>query len=182
MKLSVVISIGLGMGFFLNPSFASQEHQHQPTPSTKIEVPLERPAVTLPGIESPEIKRLKETVGKYFTAWTQKDFKTMHSLEDWTGGEKFNYVDYLQSFSVDFTIHTWEITKISSEPDNRYQVLVWITHNPPQNILAHLPKGKTITVRSTLPKLWEKKGDKFVHLFHIEHQKMMEEFSVVNHK
>jgi hypothetical protein len=137
---------------------------------------LENPVVTLPGTEAAEIKLLKETVSKYFTAWAQKDFKTMRSLEDWTGDKELNEVEYIQSFRKDFKVYTWKITKVSSLPANRYLALVLITHNPPQNILAHLPTGKTISVRSTLPKLWEKKGDKFVHLFHIEHQKMMAAF------
>jgi len=119
---------------------------------------------------------LETTVTHYMQAWQKQDYKSMRSYESWEGGQKLDEIGYLKTIDTDFKIHTWEITKMqpSQNPDE-YQVLVLVTHNPPKQIAAFVPLGRT--VRSTLNQWWRRQGDKFVHLFHIERQRLLRPMS-----
>ncbi|MBE9563578.1 MAG: hypothetical protein IMF12_12040 [Proteobacteria bacterium] len=151
--LSIVVSLML-----FNPCIAAD-----------IEIP---PAKIL---QSPVEKYpvLKNTVASYMKAWVKKDIKTMYGYESWEGGANMEQMQYAGTFNPDFNIHTWQITQVKpiEDENDRYKILVLISHNPPQKIAALIPKGQT--VNSTLNQLWKKQGDKFVHLFNLERQNFL---------
>ncbi len=158
-----VISVGLGMSLLFNNSIANEGAlSEKAPPAVKKVVPSEKP--------SPDIALLKETVSKYMKAQKIQDFKAMRPFESWEGGEVLNEVDYIQSFRRHFQIEQLKITRMKKQVNGEYKVLVWITHNPPKEFAAYIPPGKT--VRSTLVQWWKKQGDKFVHLFHIERERL----------
>lgn len=119
-----------------------------------------------------KMPELEKTVDQYMTAWHKQDLKTLRTFESWEGGEALDEIKYIQSFRSDFKIKDWKITQIQLEEENEYKVLVNIAHNPPPFIAPYL-KGKNQTVRSTLIQWWKKQGDQFVHLFHIERQRLI---------
>ena len=120
---------------------------------------------------------LEKTVAEYVTAWQKEDFKAMRPVENWEGGDALGETKYIQNFKADFKIETWKITKIEkAKGKDEYKVLVLISHNMPKHIVALVSKGKN-TVNSTLVQWWKKEGDKFVHLFHIERDRIMSPFT-----
>lgn len=114
-----------------------------------------------------------KAISTYMNAWQKQDFETMHSLENWKSAQPLSLVKYIQSFDSDFRVHSWKLTKIAKEGNNNeYRVLVLITHNPPKQVAALIPAGKT--VRSTLIQWWEQDKDKKVsHLFHVENRRLL---------
>jgi hypothetical protein len=162
-------SLVLGMSLLFNHSIAdeatSAEQTQQPPAKEKA-----APSKKL----SPDTVSLIEIVGKYVEAWHNKDFDAMRLFENWEGGKELGRVEYIQSFSSSFKVHTWKVTKIGTLGTDRYQVLVLITHNVPDDIAGLVPPGKT--VRSTLLQWWKKEGDKFMHLYNIEKQELMSAF------
>ena len=123
-----------------------------------------------------ELKNYPEMVkaiSTYMNAWQKQDFATMHSLENWKSANPLNLTQYIQSFDSDFRVHSWKVTKIAKEGvEGEHRVLVLITHNPPKQVAALIPAGKT--VRSTLIQWWEQDKDKKVsHLFHVENRRLL---------
>jgi hypothetical protein len=170
MKLSVVISIGLGMGLLFNHSVASVADEATPVPpSTPAKTEVPAPAAKK---LSPEMNLLKKTVSQYVEAWHNRDFKAMRSFENWEEGEELDEIKYIQSFDADFVIHEWKITRVAKAKNDEYQVLVWITHNVSKDAPTFVPRNKKL--RSTLVQWWKKAGDQFVHLFHIENNRLIE--------
>jgi len=114
-----------------------------------------------------------KAIGTYMDAWQKQDFATMHSLENWKSANPLNLTQYIQSFDSDFRVHSWKVTKIAKEGvEGEHRVLVLITHNPPKQVAALIPAGKT--VRSTLIQWWEQDKDKKVsHLFHVENRRLL---------
>jgi len=125
-------------------------------------VPSEKP--------SPDLALLKETVSKYMKAQKEQDFKAMRPFESWEGGEVLDDVKYIQSFRQNFQIDQLKITRMKKQINGEYKVLVWVTHNPPKEFAAYVPAGQT--VRSTLVQWWKKQDGKFLHLFHIERERL----------
>lgn len=166
MKISVLL--GLSFVFLVSSVFAIDAHDeetHSHPPAFDKWAPQPPP---------PPLKmdsKFKQTVEDYLKAWQEGNFKAMYPHEDWKGGVTFAEDKYAQTLDTGFKIHTWEITRVVplQEPD-QYQVLVLITHNPPKQIAAFVAPG--MTVRSTLRQWWQKKGDKFVHLFNIERNEL----------
>lgn len=117
---------------------------------------------------------LESAVGKYVTAWQQSDYKTMLPYENWEGGDSLNETAYIQAFDGNFHIHSWTITKVEDLGSDQYKVLVLITHNPPTQVAALIPEGRT--VRSTLIQFWKKQGEQFQHLYNVEKQKIWGQF------
>ncbi|MDY6991597.1 MAG: hypothetical protein SVR94_03190 [Pseudomonadota bacterium] len=120
--------------------------------------------------DSPEITALKKTIASYIKTWQSRDFKKLHRYESWQGGAKLDEIDYIKNIDTDFRIDTWQITQVKPMDDDKYRVLILVTHNPPKQIAGLVPPGTT--VNSTLNQWWQKKGDKFVHLFHVERQQL----------
>ncbi len=115
---------------------------------------------------------LKNTVSDYFKSWQNKDFKAMLTYENWEGGSPLDEIGYLKAIDTDFTIHQWQVTQIHPSKDGgEYKVLILVTHNPPKQVAALLPPGKT--VRSTLSQWWKQEGDKYVHLFNVERDRLL---------
>ena len=168
-----VISVGLGMSLLFNNSIANEgalsEKAHPHPPAVKKDVPSERKKVPSEK-PSPDKALLKETVSKYMKAQKAQDFKAMRPFENWEGGEVLDDVKYIQSFRRNFQIDQLKITRIKKEKNGEYKVLVWVTHNPPKEFAAYIPQGKT--VRSTLVQWWKKQDGKFLHLFHIERERL----------
>ncbi len=166
-----VISVGLGMSLLFNNSIAhegaSTEEAHPHPPAVKKDVPSEKVPSEKP---SPDIALLKETVSKYMQAQKIQDFKAMRPFESWEGGKVLDDVKYIQSFRRHFQIDQLKITRMQKQANGEYKVLVWITHNPPKEFSAYIPPGKT--VRSTLVQWWKKQDGKFLHLFHIERERL----------
>ena len=121
---------------------------------------------------SEPIPNLETSVDNYMTAWQKQDFITMNQDESWEGGEELNNIQYIQSFESDFRIHNWKVTRMQEIDNDQYKVLILIRHTLPKQIAGFLPPGHT--VRSTRLQWWKKQGDKFVHLYHIENQKLIE--------
>ncbi|MDM8557706.1 hypothetical protein [Candidatus Parabeggiatoa sp. HSG14] len=169
-RLTIILSsLFLGMSLLFNHSIAEEVEKAQQSPIKKVAL-SEKP--------SPDIASLKEMVSKYIETWHNKDFESMYSFENWEGGEELDDVNYFQKFKKDFNIHTWKITQATLEKGktDEYKVLILITHNLPEHIATLVSKNKVKTVRSTLTQWWKKQGDKFVHLFHIERQRLMKLF------
>lgn len=157
----------LFVGFWLNTGFAKEE------PSTSLSSTASPSTeVTIKNETSNKNAVLEATVGKYMEAWQKQDYKTMRSYESWEGGEELDENNYLKTRDANFKIDTWKITKVFPAEGNQYKVLVLITHNPPKEIAGFVPMGQM--VRSTLNLWWTKQGEKFMHLFHIERQKLLQ--------
>lgn len=168
-SLSVVIT-GLCLSLSL-PSLAD-EAEKKPAPATgEQHAPrsTEKPKQihTLPEVEP----ALKTAVDTYVKAWQDQDFKTMRSLESWEGGEEPSELRYLQAFDADFQIYEWKITRLEPQKNGQIKMLVWIKHNVNKQFSALAPDIKS--VNSTLIQWWKKEGDKYVHLFNIERQNLM---------
>lgn len=167
--LSVVIA-GLCLSLSL-PSFAD-EAETKPAPATgeqsaprSTEKPKQAPA--LPEVEP----ALKSSVEAYVKAWQAQDFKTLRSFESWEGGEEPSELRYLQAFDADFQIYEWKITRVEAQENGQIKMLVWIKHNVNKQFAALAPDVKS--VNSTLIQWWKKEGEKYVHLFNIERQNLM---------
>jgi len=153
MKMKLAIGICLSASLLFNSSFAEET-----TPSTE---------------KAPAVAPVLETaIANYMKAWQAQDFKTMRRYESWEGGQELGEVQYIQSFNADFKIHDWKITQMKPVGEDEYKVLVLSSHNLPKQIAAFLPPDQT--VRSTLIQWWKKTGDQFVHLFHIERQRLIQ--------
>lgn len=161
------LAICLFMGLWLNSSLAKEEPSTS-LPGTK----TPSPATTATHETSEKNPVLETTVRNYMEAWQKQDYKTMRSYESWEGGEELDETTYLKTRDTHFKIDTWKITRMFPSEGNEYKVLVLITHNPPKEIASFVPMGQM--VRSTLNLWWKKQGEKFVHLFHIERQRVLQ--------
>lgn len=167
--LSVVIT---GLCLSLNLPSLADEAEKKPAPATEEQL---APRVTekpkqiqqLPEVEP----ALKSAVEAYIKAWQDQDFKTMRSLESWEGGEEPSELRYLQAFDADFRIYEWKITRLEAQENGQIKMLVWIKHNVNKQFSALAPDVKS--VNSTLIQWWKKEGEKYVHLFNIERQNLM---------
>jgi hypothetical protein len=139
-------------------------------PALKAEqpVPGEAPAA---GETDEQYAELKKTVGAYMAAWEKEEYDKMQPYESFEGGKELKAFHYIQSFTPDFGLSNWQVSKIKPEANDEYLVLVMVMHNPPKQIATRLPEGKK--VRSTLRQYWKKQGDSYVHLFHIEKQRLL---------
>jgi len=117
------------------------------------------------------IEKLKSVVAEYVAAWQKEDFETMLQFENWEKGEKLSLIKYIQSFDAKFSIKEWQITKVEPANNNEYEVLVLVSHNLPEKIVALV--GNKM-VKSTMRQWWRKEGEKFVHLFFIEQERHMQ--------
>lgn len=195
MKITPILTITslyLGIHLLLNPTLTLAEST-TPPPTDKVqqppskETPPAQPSSTnnqtvdkatpakkppAPVINNPA---LEKAVGGYIEAWQKKDYKTMYTYESWEGGETLDDIGYIKALDTNFTIHTWQITKVQplNEQGDEFKVLVLVTHNPPTEIAAMVPAGQT--VRSTLNQWWRKQGDKFVHQFNIERKTLLQQ-------
>lgn len=115
---------------------------------------------------------LKNTIAGYMEAWQKQDLTTMRTYESWEGGPEFDNIKYTQAFNADLIISKWQITKVEPQDNGEYKILVLISHNPPKQVASFVKKG--IQVNSTLMQWWKKQGDKFVHLYNIERNKIQE--------
>lgn len=184
---TTLINIGLN-AIWLNYSVAdesiskSAEKTQQPPTHQASEAPPQpseltqqsQPKKIVPSNEKQLLGKmpvLEKTIANYVSAWKKQDFKTMHLLENWEGGEKLNEVKYIQSFNANFEIHDWKITKIELVENDEYKVLILISHNLPKHIMELVSDNKT--VRSTLVQWWKKQDDKFVHLFNLERERLL---------
>jgi hypothetical protein len=147
------------------PAITEHQHDHEQA-APKAE--KAKPAVGLPEVEP----ALKSAIDGYVKAWQDQDFKTMRSLESWEGGDEPSEVKYLQAFDADFHIFEWKITRLEPQADGQMKVLVWISHNVNKQFAALAPNVKS--VNSTLIQWWKKDGEKYVHLFNIERQNLMQ--------
>ncbi len=147
------------------PAITEHQHDHEQA-APKAE--KSKPAVGLPEVEP----ALKSAIDGYVKAWQDQDFKTMRSLESWEGGDEPSEVKYLQAFDADFHIFEWKITRLEPQADGQMKVLVWISHNVNKQFAALAPNVKS--VNSTLIQWWKKDGEKYVHLFNIERQNLMQ--------
>jgi hypothetical protein len=153
MKMKLVIGICLSASLLFNTSVAEEA-----TPSTD---------------KAPASSEVLETaIANYMNAWQAQDFKTMRGYESWEGGQELGDVQYIQSFDAHFRLSNWKVIKTANVGNDEYKVWMFMDHNLPKQIAGFLPPGKT--VRSTRYQWWKKQGDKFVHLFHIERQRLME--------
>ncbi len=167
--LSVVIT-GLCLSLSL-PSFAD-EVEKKPAPATGEQTAprlTEKPkqVQTLPEVEA----ALQTAIDGYVKAWQAQDFKTLRNMESWEGGEEPSELRYLQAFDADFQIYEWKITRVEPQENGQIKILVWIKHNVNKQFAALAPDVKS--VNSTLIQWWKKEGDKYVHLFNIERQNLM---------
>ena len=128
--------------------------------------------VVIPPPGSEATLKLETTVEAYMTAWKKQDFATMLTYEDWAGGNKLTLVQYIQSFEANYNIQDWKVMRMQDVENNEYKVLILVRHSPPKQVAAFLPEGKM--VKSTRYQWWQKQGDKFVHLYHIETKKLIE--------
>jgi hypothetical protein len=138
------------------------EHEHATPKAEKT-----KPAAKLPEVEP----ALKSAIDAYVKAWQAQDFKTMRGLESWEGGDEPSEIKYLQAFDADFHIYEWKITKLEPQADGQMKVLVLVSHNVNKQFAALAPDVKA--VNSTLIQWWKKEGDKYVHLFNVERQNLM---------
>jgi len=164
MKINLMLGLSV-LVLLTNVVFAQESHKEsQPT------FDKWAPQPPPPPLEIDPV--LKTAVEDYTKAWQKRDFETMYDHEDWEGGMTLSQDKYAESFDADFKIHNWKITKAIpvKEQKDTYTVLVLITHNPPKQVAAFIPAGKT--VRSTLRQWWQKKEGKFVHLFNIEREEL----------
>ncbi|MEZ5671621.1 MAG: hypothetical protein R3E08_04245 [Thiotrichaceae bacterium] len=175
-RLSVVIKgLCLSLSLLSFPSFAEEtatdkkvepaavEHEHANPRMTE----KAKPVVGLPEVEP----ALKNAIDTYIKAWQAQDFKTLRSLESWEGGDEVSDLKYLQAFDADFHIYEWKITKLEPQADGQVKVLVLVSHNVNKQFATLAPDIKS--VNSTLMQWWKKEGEKYVHLFNIERQNLM---------
>lgn len=165
-------SIFIISAIFLSGHVAAHEHA---TESMAVES-MAAPAMetTTESNQIGKMPALESAVGKYVTAWQQSDYKTMLPYENWEGGDSLNETAYIQAFDGNFHISDWKITKVEDVGNDQYKVLVLITHNPPTQVAALIPEGRT--VRSTLIQFWKKQGEQFQHLYNVEKQKIWGQF------
>lgn len=165
MKINLLLSLSFLL--LINSVLAREPDRNEPTQS-----PTNKWGPQLPPPPLQMDATFKKTVEEYMQALQKQDYKATFRYEDWEGGPPSSLEDYQQTFSRDFKLKSWQITQAKSIPEekDRYLVLVLITHNPPKEIAAMIPQG--MTVRSTLRQWWQKKGDKFVHLFNIEKKEL----------
>ncbi|TGO03444.1 hypothetical protein PN36_06420 [Candidatus Thiomargarita nelsonii] len=156
MKIKLAIGLCLSASLLFNSSFAQEA-----TPSTEKAAPAVAPGEVL-----------ETAIDNYMKAWKEEDFATMRGYENWEGGPELGEVKYIQSFDAHFRVHNWKITKTLDIGNDEYKVWLLMDHNLPKQIAGFLPPDQT--VRSTRFQWWKKQGDKFVHLFHIERQRLME--------
>jgi len=121
---------------------------------------------------------LQKEVAAYMSAWVKGNYDEMYPFENWKTGEKLEKTPYIQTFDANFGLESWKITKIERQPEDEYLVLIVITHNPPKQIMAYLPKDKKI--QSTLRQYWGQEGDKYSHLFYIEKERLMNPMKLLN--
>ena len=105
MKVAISISLYLGLVLLFNTTFAQE-----PPPSI-------------------ENEKLKSTIDHYLGAWKTQDLKTMRHYESWEGGIELGEIRYIQSFSPEFQIHQWKITKIISLGNDEYKVMILMTQH-----------------------------------------------------
>lgn len=168
-RLSVVIA---GLCLSLSLPCLADEAEKKPAPATGEQLAprlTEKPkqVQTLPEVE-PALKTAIET---YIKAWQDQDFKMLRSLESWEGGDEPSELRYLQAFDADFQIYEWKITRLEPQENGQIKLLVWIKHNVNKQFAALAPDVKS--VNSTLIQWWKKEGEKYVHLFNIERQNLM---------
>ncbi|OQW93667.1 MAG: hypothetical protein BWK79_09925 [Beggiatoa sp. IS2] len=161
MKINLLL--GLGFVFLVNSVFA-----HEPSGQESAQPPMDKWAPQPPPPPLEMDPNFKKTVEDYMKSWKEGNFKIMYHHEDWEGGATIAQDKYAETFDADFKIHEWEITRTLPIEDRKdaYKVLVLIKHNPSKQVAAFVPPG--MTVRSTLRQWWQKKDDKFVHLFNVE--------------
>lgn len=158
MKLSSLRNTLVGLSLLALPwtGFAESEPQvDAPEPALKIA------AKTLN-------QSLIQDIDTYMKVWKARDYDKLHQLENWESGAPLDKVDYIGTFNTRFHIMEWRVTQTTAlEEEGLFKALVLVTHNPPQEVMQYLPKGKT--VNSTLIQWWKKneKGG-FEHLYHVE--------------
>jgi hypothetical protein len=185
--LPIMGSFCLGFTLLFNPCVAQEATPisletppqtvvpENPSPNKAAETALEEVEPEKPSLNEAEMALLKDTVGKYITAWQAKDYKTLIGFESWEGcalgelNEEEKYEKY-KSFKRGITFQNWKITKVIDESNDQYKVLILISRNTLPPRIAAIVGNKSI--KSTLPQSWKKQGDRFVHLFHIERKKM----------
>ncbi len=162
MKTNLVTTICLSSLLFFNTGIAAET-------TDKTQSPEATPSKSQ---STDDIATLKSAALNYAQAWHKQDFKTMYGYEDWEGGPTLDEAHYIRKFDIDFKIQDdLVITQVNPLDNGEYNVLVLVSHNVSKRVAAFVPKGKT--VKSTLNQIWKKKGNKFVHLFHIERERLM---------
>ena len=114
---------------------------------------------------------LKAAINNYMSLWQKQDIKAIYQLESWEGGQEVDEITYIKDFKSDTKIYEWDVTLIQKDgEDGIYKVLVPIKHSPPKHVQAFV--AKNLKLRSTLSQWWKKDGDKYVHLYNIEKQRL----------
>lgn len=161
--LSVVLVAGAMT--FANPAYTEEEKS---APAKKEDKPTAEEQQKSPAEQYPD---LSKTVNEYMAAWQKYEFDKMEPYENFAGGENLSGFHYMQTFDANFGLSEWKITRIQAQENDEFLVLVLVQHNPPKHVAQFVPKGKK--VRSTLRQYWKKQGDGYVHLFHVEKQRLL---------
>ncbi len=169
MNLTHAISgICFSLSLLSNPCIADDEATPPPEQTPPQTAPKPAPPKPAPTVS------IETVINQYFGAWRDHDFKKMKTYENWEGGKELNDVQYIQAFNSRFKVHDWKISQVIPLDNNEYKILISVDHTPPKKIMVSLPPWQK-TARSTLYQWWKKQDNTFVHLFHIERERIVKE-------
>ena len=164
-RMNILRMMALGVAITLGGPAYSEGDQPAAPPQESAALPQAKIAV------AERYPELAKTVSAYMDAWQKEEFDKMQGFESFEGGEDLKGFHYMQTFDAQFGLSEWQLANVQELEDDRYLVLVMIKHNPPAHVRALIPQGQK--VRSTLRQYWKKQGDTYVHLFHVEKEKLM---------